>query len=242
MRIGFFSDVHANLEALEACLSDFKKEKLSRIFFLGDVVGYGPDPNKCIELVDKKADVKLLGNHDAAAIGLLNTEYFNQYAQMSMSFTSQVLSEKNLKRLSLYHMEACFDIFKMVHASPKEPDTWGYILDLEDAEGNFKYFEQQACLIGHSHRPVIIKKYKTNNCEVVPHEFVKVDDDYRYIVNIGSVGQPRDGDPRSCYMIYDTDEKIMTLKRVEYEYEKTQEKMRKANLPKFLVDRIAVGK
>jgi len=242
MRIGFFSDIHANLEALDACITDFKKEHLDKLFFLGDVVGYGPDPNKCVEIVDKKADIKILGNHDAAAIGLLNTSYFNQYAQASMNYTAQVISDKNLKKLKMFLIEATFDMFKMVHSSPTDPSAWGYILDLEDAEESFKHFEQQVCVIGHSHRPVIIKKYKINRCEPVPHDFARIDDDYRYIVNIGSVGQPRDGDPRACYMIFDSETNIVSLKRVEYDYEKTQEKMRKAALPRFLVERIAIGK
>jgi predicted phosphodiesterase len=242
MRIGFFSDVHSNLEALEACLDDFKREKLSRLFFLGDVVGYGPDPNRCVELVEKRSEIKLLGNHDAAAIGLLSIDFFNQYAQQSMGYTSQVLTEKNLKRLNMYQMEASYDRFKMVHACPKNPSSWGYIFDLEEAEENFKYFEQQVCLIGHSHRPVIIKKYRTNRCEEAAHDFVKLDDDCRYIINIGSVGQPRDGDPRSSYLIYDSESQIVHIKRVEYEFEITQEKMRKVELPRFLVERIAVGK
>ncbi len=242
MKIGLISDVHANLEALDACLADIKTEKVKRIFFLGDAVGYGPDPNKCVELIHKKADVKLLGNHDAAAIGLLNTSYFNQYAQLSMGYTCQVLSEKNLDRMKRFQMEASFDMMKMLHSSPKEPTSWGYILDVEDAEENFKYFEQQVCVIGHSHRPLIVKKYKGNRCEAVAHDFVHIDDDYRYIINIGSVGQPRDGDPRASYMIYDTETNIMSIRRVEYDCEKTQQKMINANLPRFLVDRIAVGK
>jgi len=242
MKIGYIADVHANLEALEACLADLKKEKVDRIFFLGDVIGYGPDPNRCIELIQKKADIRLLGNHDAVAIGLLSTEYFNQYAQISMGYTCQVLSDKNLGRLRKFQMEATFDVMKMLHASPKEPSSWGYVLDLEDAEENFKYFEQQVCVIAHSHRPAIVKKYKANRCESVAHDFIHIDDDYRYIINIGSVGQPRDGNPSACYMIYDTETCIMSTRRVEYDYEKTQEKMLKADLPKFLIERIAVGK
>ena len=242
MRIGFFADVHANLEALEACTADFKKERLKKVFFLGDAVGYGPDPNKCVELIDKKADIRILGNHDAVAIGLLSSCYFNQYAQISMGYTCQVLSEKNLSRLRGSVMEATFQIFKMLHASPREPSGWGYVLDLEDAEENFKYFEQQVCMIAHSHRPAIIRKFGTNRCQAVEHDFVHIDDDYRYIINVGSVGQPRDGDHRSCYMIWDAQTNIVSTKRVDYDYAKTQEKMMRANLPRFLVERIAAGK
>jgi len=242
MKIGFFSDIHSNLEALEACIADFKKEKLRKLFFLGDIIGYGPDPNKCIALVHKKADVILLGNHDAAAAGLLSTDYFNTYAQASMDYTTEVMTPENLNRLKMSPLEATYDIFKMVHACPKEPASWGYILDLEDAEENFKFFEQQVCVIGHSHRPTIIKKFRANRSEAVPHDFARIDDDYRYLVNIGSVGQPRDNDPRSSYMIFDTETRIVSIKRVEYDYQKTQKKMRKVKLPQFLVDRIAIGR
>jgi len=242
MKIGLFSDIHSNLEALEACFADFRKEKLRKLFFLGDIIGYGPDPNKCIALVHKKADAILLGNHDAAAVGLLSTDFFNTYAQASMDYTTQVLTPENLNRLKMSPLEATYDIFKMVHACPEEPASWGYILDLEDAEENFKFFEQQVCVIGHSHRPIIIKKFRANRCEAVPHDFARIDEDYRYLVNIGSVGQPRDNDPRSSYMIFDTETRIVSIKRVEYDYQKTQMKMKKAKLPQFLVDRIAVGR
>jgi len=242
MKLAFFSDVHANHEALKACFADFKREKAKKIFFLGDAVGYGPNPNKCVELIDKKSDVRLLGNHDAAAIGLLSTDFFNQYAQASMGYTSSTLSEKNFTRIQKFHLEATYDIFKMTHASPKEPSAWGYILDNEDAEESFKYFEQQVCVVGHSHRPVIFKKYKNNRCESCSHDFVKLDPEYRYIINIGSVGQPRDGDSRASYMLFDTDTGIASIKRVEYDFEKTQDSMREVNLPKFLIDRIAIGK
>jgi len=242
MKIGFLSDIHANLEALEACLKDIKAEKLSKLFFLGDVIGYGPDPNKCIEIIVKRAQITLLGNHDAASIGLIDTGCFNEYAKISIEYTSQTLREKNLRKLRMFHLEATFDVFKMVHASPRKPSAWEYIVDIEDAEDHFKHFEQQVCVIGHSHRPSIMKKYKMNRCENVPHDFIQLDDDYRYIVNVGSVGQPRDGDPRASYMIYDSETKILSIKRVEYNIEKTQEKMRKVDLPEFLVERISVGK
>lgn len=242
MKIGLIADVHANLEALEACLADFKREDLKRVFFLGDAVGYGPDPNKCVELIDKKAGIKLLGNHDAAAVGLLSTSFFNQYAQISMDYTCEALTDKNLARLRKFVMEATFGDMRMLHSTPKDPSSWGYVLDIEDAEESFKYFEQQVCVIGHSHRPMIVRKYKTNRCELVEHDFVHIDDDYRYIINVGSAGQPRDGDPRACYMIWDDETSIISMKRVEYDYTKTQEKMMKVKLPRFLIDRIAAGK
>jgi predicted phosphodiesterase len=242
MRYGFFSDVHSNLEALEAVAQDFRKEKLDRVFFLGDAVGYGPDPNECVSLIDGLTDVKLMGNHDYAALGLIETTSFNQYAQQAMEWTRSVLTEENLKILSGFVMEREFDQAHLVHSTPKEPKEWNYIFDLDDAEENFGFFHKQMCIIGHSHFPAIIKKFNDRHCFLHEENQTEIAKEFRYIVNIGSVGQPRDGSNMACYMIYDAGKKTITLKRLGYDFRKTQEKMKKRGLPQFLIDRLAVGR
>jgi predicted phosphodiesterase len=242
MRYGFFSDVHSNLEALKAVAADFQKEKLDRVFFLGDAVGYGPDPNECTSIINQAADVKLMGNHDYAALGLIETNLFNEYAQKSMEWTKSVLTEKSLEILSHFSMDHRFDQSYLVHSTPKEPQEWNYILDLDDAEENFNFFSKQACIIGHSHFPVIIKKYDQRHCFLHEETWIKMEKGFKYIINIGSVGQPRDGSNQACYLIYDAKEKIFTLKRLSYDFKKTQEKMKKRGLPRFLIDRLAVGR
>ena len=183
-----------------------------------------------------------MGNHDYAALGLIETNLFNPYAQKSMEWTKSVLTEKSLKVLSSFSMDQRFDLFYLVHSTPKEPQEWNYIFDLDDAEENFGFFNKPACLIGHSHHPAIIKKYKDKHCFLHEKPWVQIEDGFRYIVNIGSVGQPRDGSNQACYLIYDVEEKRADLKRLPYDYKKTQAKMKKRGLPQFLIDRLALGR
>jgi len=242
MRCGFFSDVHSNVEALKVVVEDLEKEKVDQILFLGDAVGYGPDPNECTTIINEVADVKLMGNHDYAALGLIETNLFNTYAQKSMEWTKSVLTEESLKSLSSYNMDHRFDQSYSVHSTPKEPQEWNYILNLDDAEENFGFFNKQICLIGHSHTPVIIKKFDDRHCFLHEESWTKIEKGFKYIINIGSVGQPRDGSNQACYLIYDTKEKVAILKRLPYDFKKTQAKMKKKGLPQYLIDRLEIGR
>jgi predicted phosphodiesterase len=242
MRYGFFSDVHSNLEALKVVVADLQKEKLDQVFFLGDAVGYGPDPNECTSIIDQVAVVKLMGNHDYAALGLIETNLFNEYAQRSMEWTTGILTDKSLKVLSKFAMDHRFDQSYLVHSTPKEPQEWNYIFDLDDAEENFNFFNKQICLIGHSHFPVIIKKYDDRHCFLHQETWTKIEKGFKYIINIGSVGQPRDGSNLASYLVYDADEKTARIKRLPYDFAKTQAKMEKRGLPQYLIDRLAVGR
>lgn len=242
MKIGFFSDVHANWEALSACLKDFEGQGLNKLFFLGDAVGYGADPNLVVEKIEEICEIRILGNHDAAVIGILSPEYFNQYAQKSFFHTRKVIAEENFNILKSFDLTAEFDKFFMVHALPRDPQSWGYILTLGDAEENFGSFNTQVCLIGHSHRPVIVEKHGDKRAVQRREETMVLDPDCRYIINVGSVGQPRDGDPRACYMVYDSETDEISYRRVEYDLASAQAKMREANMPGYLVDRLSSGK
>jgi predicted phosphodiesterase len=242
MKYGFFSDVHANLEALKACIIDFRSEKLDKLFFLGDAVGYGPNPDECVKLIDEIAEVKLMGNHDYAALGLMETEYFNQYAAESMGWTKDSISDKTVEIMSDFELTHVIDQILLVHSSPREPENWHYILDMEDAEENFDFFEDKICLLGHTHRPYIVYKSESGDAILAKDIEVEIEEEYRYLVNIGSVGQPRDGDPRSCYLIYDGDAQTIRLKRVQYDVKSTQKVMAQIGLPEYLIDRLAVGR
>lgn len=242
MKYGFFSDVHANLEALRACIIDFRAEKLDKLFFLGDAVGYGPNPDECVKLINDIAEVKLMGNHDYAALGLMETEYFNQYAAASMGWTKNSISEKTIEIMSDFELTRVIDDFLLVHSSPREPENWHYILDMEDAEENFDFFTQKLCLLGHTHRPYIVFKSETGEAILSKETEEVIKGEYRYLVNIGSVGQPRDGDPRSCYLIFDNKENSIRLKRVQYDVRSTQKVMAEIGLPEYLIDRLAVGR
>lgn len=242
MRYAFFSDVHANLEALQAVILDFRKEKIDRIFFLGDAVGYGPNPNECVELIDEIAEVKLMGNHDYAALGLMDTEYFNQYAVESIDWTKHSLNEKTIEIMSDFDITAEVDDILMAHSSPKEPDRWHYILDMDDVRENFDYFKSKICLVGHTHRPFIVALNEDGNCVISHKQDEKIYSERKYLMNIGSVGQPRDGDPRSAYLIYDSDEQFVKCKRVSYDLSNTQKQMAEHGLPEYLIERLAVGR
>jgi predicted phosphodiesterase len=242
MRYAFFSDVHANLEALKAVILDFRSEKIDRIVFLGDAVGYGPNPNECVELINQVAETKLMGNHDFAALGLMDTDYFNQYATESIDWTKHSLTKKTIEIMSDFELTAETDNIMMAHSSPKEPDRWHYILDMDDVKENFKFFERQICLVGHTHRPFIVSLHDDGNCIVSHKKEEKVTDNCRYLVNIGSVGQPRDGDPRSCYLIYDKDNNNLKIKRVAYDLSNTQKQMAEHGLPEYLIERLAAGR
>ncbi len=241
MKIALISDVHGNLEALENVLRDIEKQGAEKIQFLGDAVGYGCNPNECVKLIASHCDIKLLGNHDYAAMGLEAVDNFNQLAQNSIQWTQEALTKKSIATLADFEMEADFLSFHLVHSSPSEPDQWHYILTPAQAAKEFNAFDQPACFVGHSHLPTVYMLDDSN--EVV--QFAKSSwqrmDNKKYIINIGSVGQPRDGDPRACYLLFDIESNMAQYQRVEYDIKKVQGKMLKANLPDFLIERLAVG-
>ncbi len=242
MKTAFFSDVHANLEALLAVMKDAETEGVKKYYFLGDAVGYGPNPNECLEIICNNASICLMGNHDYAALGLLDTSCFNDYAKQAIDFTERVLTEDNKRRLANFELEYIYDDFHLVHSTPKIPNHWDYILTMEDAEANFPYTKKNICLIGHSHFPVIIEKANGSEAKLLGGNEVKIDKTKKYIINIGSVGQPRDNNPDSCYLIYDTKSKTARLKRVGYDIKLTQKKMEEAGLPKYLIERLGKGR
>lgn len=242
MKLGFFSDVHGNLEALEAVLADCAAEKLEKLFFLGDAVGYGPSPNECVRLVAEAAEVSLMGNHDYAALGLLELDLFNHYAKQTLDWTRRVLDERAQEILSGFQLDHRVADCYLVHASPHEPLNWDYVLTLEDAEHCFPFFREPACLIGHTHRPALVKKTGAQPCTLLADTGVKIEGGSRYLINIGSVGQPRDGNPKASYLVYDTERHQATLKRVAYDFQKVQQKMAEFQVPTFLIERIATGR
>ncbi|NOY65142.1 MAG: metallophosphoesterase family protein, partial [Nitrospirae bacterium] len=187
-RYAVISDVHSNLEALRAVFDDINREKIKDVLFVGDVVGYGPDPVECIEFIRKRCIHAVAGNHDWAVIGYTPSEYFNYNARVAIEWTKEQLDEGDfefLQSLNIVKVLKKESLF-LVHASPKEPDSWNYILSLYDAEINFQYFKERICLIGHSHVPFIIEKLPSG--EIVLHrEKIEFKESCRYIINVGSV-------------------------------------------------------
>ncbi|MDG5815244.1 metallophosphoesterase family protein [Chitinispirillales bacterium ANBcel5] len=243
MKYAIISDIHANLEALEAVFEDIdKNETIDDVLCLGDIVGYGANPNECIELIKQRCPVSILGNHDAAAVDLLSTQHFNIHAKIAIEWTTKELKPKNKEYLTTLPSKKILDPITLVHSTPYEPNMWYYITSLEEAAFNYQYFDTSACFIGHTHIPVIIVLNKDDEVYVHQGSNYQVSGAERVLINVGSVGQPRDRNPNSSYGIFDTDTMEFSFRRVTYDIEKTQAKMRKIKMPEFLANRLVEGR
>jgi diadenosine tetraphosphatase ApaH/serine/threonine PP2A family protein phosphatase len=240
VRIAILSDIHGNLEALEAVLEDAGRRDVGALCSLGDIVGYGPDPGQCLELVRERAGVSLMGNHDAAVAGLTALDEFNEFASWSVRWTASRLDAPQREYLGTLPYTHRAPGLILAHASPVEPERWHYIHGAADLDESFAVFTELLCLVGHSHRPGIyaipgsgrVKRYGA---------YEALRPGLRYLANAGSVGQPRDGDPRASYAIFDESGGSIEVRRVAYPFEKTQGRMRAEGIPAFLVDRLAAG-
>ena len=243
MRILIVSDIHANLVALDTVLAH--AAPFDRVWCLGDVVGYGPEPNACIERLRSFDLLCLAGNHDWAALGKLDLEEFNPDARRAAMWTREQLTPENLAWLGALpeRVPTQAERFTLVHGSPRYP-IWEYVMTPVVARANFDYFDTPICLMGHTHVPVIYR-YRTNDrtatADLLPENTpVKLNPD-RMMVNPGSVGQPRDGDPRAAFAILDPDALSLTHYRIDYDIVATQTKMEQAELPHRLVTRLSYG-
>jgi len=242
MRYGLISDIHANLEALEAVLADLQKESVDQILCLGDVIGYGPNPNECVSLIQQRAAICLIGNHDEASLGRVDLDLFNYMARQAIEWTTDQLSQESKRFLQSLPYTKSYGEFMIVHASPDDPRRWNYILNLEEAAHGFGAFTERICFIGHSHTPWVIPLQPDGRMRVLHNYPLAIEDNCRYLINIGSVGQPRDRNPDAAFGILDTEPLRYILKRVPYDVATTQNKIRSTGaLPTFLADRLAAG-
>jgi diadenosine tetraphosphatase ApaH/serine/threonine PP2A family protein phosphatase len=186
-------------------------------------------------------DCIIAGNHDFAAVGKTDITGFNEYAQSAVIWTGKQLTNENAQFLSSLPLAGTMDDFFYVHAAPHHPEQWDYILTMSAARESFDHFSQRICFVGHSHGPLILAQTKTGNITTVHEHIMTVQKDFRYIINIGSVGQPRDGDPRAAYGMYDSETKQYRLIRVAYDITTAQNKIIDAGLPSFLAARLAGG-
>ncbi|MCL6498660.1 MAG: metallophosphatase family protein [Firmicutes bacterium] len=243
MRYAILSDVHANLEALEAVLEDARQQGVERLVCLGDFVGYGPDPNACVERLRGLLVAALVGNHDLAALGRLDARRFNLFARAAVEWTREQLSPSVRAYLEGLEPRQTFEGMLLVHASPQDP-VEEYILDWETADDNFRAAEFSVCLFGHTHVPVRFAHdgVRTYVFPLAPNVAVKLERHLRHLINVGSVGQPRDGDPRAAYVVLDTGAGTMELRRVMYPVEAVQAKMQARGLPRPLWERLSEGR
>jgi diadenosine tetraphosphatase ApaH/serine/threonine PP2A family protein phosphatase len=241
MKYAIISDIHGNLEALQSVLAAIDKKKVDKILCLGDIVGYGPNPNECVDIVKNISKITLAGNHDYAPLGKLDISYFNPWARCAIDWTAEELNQSSVDFLLSLPLKIEIDSFTIVHSTPYNPQEWNYIITIGDAIRNFPEFSGQVCFVGHSHVPLIIAQNENKVYQVLTENPLKLRENDRYIINVGSVGQPRDLNPRAAFAIFDTKEKIYELFRVDYDMTETQRKIRDSGLPEFLADRLEKG-
>ena len=241
MLYGIFSDVHSNLEAFETALSFYRVKAIDKFIFLGDIVGYGANPNQCIGLLKKLGPVCIAGNHDWAAIDEFDISYFNFAAKEAILWTKKELLEENIKYLRTFELAYQEDDFICVHGSLDSPEKFNYIFDISDAQLNFSYLENKICFIGHSHRMQAFCRENDSVSQIGDYE-IKLKKSAEYIINVGSIGQPRDADPRLSLCLYDSDYKIVKFVRLEYNVKKAADKIIEQGLPLVLAERLYLGR
>jgi diadenosine tetraphosphatase ApaH/serine/threonine PP2A family protein phosphatase len=242
MRVVLISDIHSNAVALDAVLAALPP--YDEIWCLGDTIGYGPEPNRCLEIVRDRATHALTGNHDLACLGLVSLADFNALARAANEWNNRQLDPDLRAYLESLPARLSLESAMLAHASPRDP-VWEYVLDPDTARANLDHFETQVCFIGHSHVPTVFCMAPDGSIEFRrgrPGETLQLAPESRYLLNPGSVGQPRDGDPRAAYALWDTEAGTLRFNRVEYDVHATQAKMRAAGLPAMLADRLAFGR
>ena len=223
MKYAIFSDIHSNLEALEAVLEALRGEGVGRYFCIGDIVGYAADPKACIKMIRELNCLTVCGNHDWAAVDLIDYSYFNVYARASVDWTKTQLDDSEKEYLKGLPLKYEDEEITLVHGSLEKPEEFDYIFGEADASRTLDLCRTKICFVGHTHSPA------------------KFTEGGKRLVNVGSVGQPRDNDSRAAYCIYDTDTGTAGIKRVEYDIRKTMNKILDAGLPEVLAYRLLEG-
>lgn len=239
-RVGIFSDIHGNLHALQSVLEKLKEEAVDAMICCGDVVGYGANPNECVEVLRELNIPTLAGNHDYAALGLVDITYFNDVARRAILWTREELKPENLDFLKELPLTIEQEDMLFVHASPNNPETWNYIITMGQARTAFMHYTQSICFIGHSHTPFIVEN-NDGNLSVPDTPHTQCRNNCQYLVNVGSVGQPRDRNPDACYAIYDRAARTVEICRTGYDLPGAQRAILAANLPPDLAERLAHG-
>ncbi|MCU0682264.1 MAG: metallophosphatase family protein [Polyangiaceae bacterium] len=244
MRLGIFSDIHANYEALSAVMEAYKAEQVDTFYCLGDTVGYGGSPNECADVVRAVARATILGNHDAAVAGRMDYSYYYEAARHALDTHASVLTPENMRWLrGLPYMEKLSDIgVHLCHGSPVRLEEFEYIFAPEQARECLSVWEElgNLTLIGHSHLCKIFA-LAPDDVEELPEEDFTLEPDRKYIVSVGSVGQPRDYDNRASYTLYDTDTKRFEFRRIEYDIETAAEKVLRMKLERNFAHRLYIG-
>jgi len=244
MKIGILSDIHSNLEALEVGLKWLDEQAVDDMVCLGDVVGYGPDPNECCRIVRERVPVTLLGNHDAAVIGAMSTQYYYDAARTAIQWTRRQLSDENIEWLYQlpYTHRRDKDKVSFCHSAPLCPSGYFYVVFKDDAQAHQRMFDKLSTvtLLGHSH---LVRSFRLAEGKAKEIQLSKVGFEVgaKFLVSVGSIGQPRDRDPRGAVTFWDTDTGQVTLHRFEYDREKTAAKITAAGLESRFGERLFTG-
>lgn len=247
MKIVIISDIHSNYDALLEFERRLKNIKFDEIWCLGDVVGYNAEPNECVEWVRKNSKYILMGNHDYAILNQEEKFLFNEYARRAIEWTEKKLSLENKIFIGTFRISLKINGIFLVHSSPSSPLKWEYITGVDEAIYNFNFFEEKICFLGHTHVPLIFElkddKLKVIYPECKGEKFLYIlDKDAKYIINPGSVGQPRDGDPRLSFCIFDNSDYSIDFFRFEYNVKEAARKIFETDLPHFLGERLFIGR
>jgi predicted phosphodiesterase len=243
LRYGILSDIHSNLPALERVLAELDDAGVGQLICLGDVVGYGPNPNECCELLRKRKFLTIMGNHDQGALSNENDEYFNDLAQEAISWTRHTLTPENREFLAALPDQIAFDSFEIVHGSTA--GRFDYILSAGEALRALGAAKRPLAFFGHSH---IAEVYYQDPRGTLYHDqllhggAISVEQGFRYIVNPGSVGQPRDRNPQASYGLYDEAQRLIEIRRTSYDISEAQRRMQEVHLPHPLAARLALGR
>jgi predicted phosphodiesterase len=239
-RYAVLGDIHGNWEALSTVLADATEQGVTQYVSVGDLVGYNADPAACLEKIRELDCVVVRGNHDHYCSHEESLHDFHPLAAKVIAWTRDQLNDEQIDYLRHLKMHVSLDGFTMVHSTLDMPDHWGYVFDTLEAEAHFNYQHTSVCFYGHTHVPVVFDKL--GRVTRRDTEMLKIEIGHKYFINVGSVGQPRDGDPRCGYVIYDTGAKTVEFRRLTYDLPVAQAKIRAAGLPERLAERLAIGK
>lgn len=240
MKYAVLGDIHANLEALQAVLEDASSQGATHYTCVGDIVGYNGNPIECLEKIRSICPVSVRGNHDHYCSHDERLDNFHPLAADVVSWTRSQLSDDQVTFLQNLRFTARVETFTLVHSTLDTPESWGYVFDRLEAEANFSYQTSTLCFFGHTHVPLAFEKADTVRFGL--YSKIRIAVGKKYFVNVGSVGQPRDGDPRAAYVLYDMMENLVELRRVNYDIKSAQKKIMDAGLPQRLAARLAVGR
>lgn len=243
MKYGILGDIHGNLSALETVLTCMDREGIDRLVSVGDVVGYGAAPRECIAILRERTAAVVLGNHDAACIDRLDVSSFNNYARAAVQWTRQELTREDKAWLTALPMTVHLEHCSVAHGTLHKPELYDYIQSTTDADPSLDEMPLPVCFVGHSHVPVALLRLRDDPTRTfyTKDPIIDCEEAHRALINVGSVGQPRDEDPRAAYAIYDSDKCVVRILRVTYDIDREMRRIRDAGLPEMLAARLEWG-